>query len=265
MFADLPPEILQQIIKYNLSGDLQSLRSCSLVCWRWRHATLPTLMAKVVVRYRRQVSADDVLDSVPFLARYMRHLVVSTASCTLKSLLETTEANSLFCALIVALPYFTRVSRMTLTDDAMFSVLTIHPQAKLSNISHFTVYRAGEDLPIRIIRAFPHLRVLHFIGVSLDFHDIIDDLTSDPTGTQTPIPIIEELALQLAPGPFEIFMKWASHTKTLDFSQLKTLKISISDGERETSRFTKQLVPLVVGPTYKLWTFTSTVSLFKLK
>ena len=67
----------------------------------------------------------------------------------------------------------------------------------------------------------------------------------DPSDTDAPIPVLEELALQLSPSPFDTFVKWACRTKMLDFSQLKTLKISMSDGEAEKQCFLTQLVPLV--------------------
>jgi len=202
-------------------------------------------MSKVAVGQRPQVTADDVQTFAQFLSRYMRHLIVRTSSYFLKSQVEAQEANRLLNALLAAIPSFIQISRMTLTGDAMFTVFSSHPEIKLPNISHFTVYRAGEVFPIKTIYTFTNLRVLHFIGVSLDFNDTSADSNCDPSEIEAPIPLLEELALQLAGGPFAIFMEWVGRRKALDLSHLKTLKISISDSEPEKRWFTKQLVPLV--------------------
>jgi len=189
-------------------------------------------------------TAKDIHESVPFLSRYLRHLVVSTSAYLLRSEdANRASFDAVFYALITSIPHFTRLSRISLTGDAMFKLLS-STQVDLSNISHFTVYRPGRILQIKTIRAFTHLRVLHLIGISLDPNEAAIAWSRDPSDTN-PIPVLEELALQLAPIPFDIFVNWVCRTETLDFSQLKTLKISTGDGEAERKCFLNHLAPLV--------------------
>ena len=252
MSADLPTEVLQQIIENHLAGGPTIwLKSCSLVCWQWRRVTLPVLMAKVVLTsiptghriHGCHVSAKDVRQFAPFLSQYVRHIAVSTVILQFKNELDLHEANDLFHALLDVIPDFARLSKMTLTGDAMLEILA--NGARLPSISHFTGYRLGTGFPIKVIGAFTNLRVLHLIGMSFDLHDVAAEWNRDPSNINTPIPVLEELALQLSPGPFDIFVRWACRTKMLDFSQLKTLKISMSDGEAEKHCFLTHLAPLV--------------------
>ena len=243
MFADLPAELLQQIIERHLAGDSRSLKSCSLVCWQWRHITLPVLMSKVAMTSGGQLTADDLHDAIPFLSQYLRHLIVSAPFHLLRGDEDANEANGhgLLYAILAVAPQFTHLSRISLTGDAMFKLLS-STQADLSNICHFTVYRPDRTLPIKTITAFTHLRVLHLIGISLDLSEAAIEWSRNPCETNASVPVLEELALQLSPKMFDIFVQWACRTKMLDFSQLKTIKLSTADGEAETDC---QLAPLV--------------------
>ena len=253
MPIDLPTEVLQQIVENHLAGGpTKWLKYCSLVCWQWRHVTLPVLMSKVVLTSvwtdhppgGRLATAQDVQQFAPFLSQYVRHIVVSTASQQLRDDLDLHEANDLFFAMLDVIPDFARLSRMTLSGDAILKILG-SGGTRLPNIYHFTVYRTGTTLPTKAIGTFTNLRILHLIGVSFNLNDVSAEWNRDPSELNLPIPVIEELALQLAVNPFVTFVKWACRTKMLDFSQLKILKISMSDSEAERQCFVDELVPLV--------------------
>ncbi|KZT66114.1 hypothetical protein DAEQUDRAFT_730608 [Daedalea quercina L-15889] len=157
----LPLELCDHILCF-LSDDLATLASCSLTCRAWlpttRALTFRTLVVASEGSYRR---AERMLADHPHLTRCVRELHIAGAS-----LVVYRSFSELF-ALVPSLPRLKhlRLHHWAFLGDQIASNRTPpSPRAMFVSVRELTlhiVYPRALDL-VRLIRACPNLRALHF-------------------------------------------------------------------------------------------------------
>ena len=244
--AALPPEILQQIIGIHLSDHLISLKACSLVSWSWRYSTLPTLFSRISVAFAhgglgRQLSSALANEVASFLSRRLRYISIDCFS-------PCGGVEDLDQVVIDLLPCFTQLSRLTILNsidrggEPAFMRALAQARTSFSNITYFTLYRPGWPFYVEVLEAFTQLRVLHLIGINIQYTRL---KTSDG-GPQMDVyaPHLQELGLQLATECFVDLVHWFQEMKRIDLSKMKILKISMSDSNEEIRYLVDRLFAL---------------------
>jgi len=234
--ADLPPELLQQIIGTHLSDHLPSLKACSLVSWNWRYSTLPTLFSKISVTFAhgglgRQLSSALVNQVAPFLSKWLRYISIDCFS-------PYGGVEDLNQVVIALLPRFPHISRLTILNtvdrggEPAFVRALARARTSFSNITYFTLYRPGWPFYVEVLEAFTQLRILHLIGINIQYTRL-ETSDGDPPQMDVYAPHLQELGLQLATECFVDLVHWFHERKKIDLSEMKILKISMSDGDEE--------------------------------
>ena len=245
--ADLPFELLQQIIETHFANHLPSLKACSLVSWSWRLATLPTLFSKISITFAhgglgRQLSSALAQEVPPFLSKSLRYILIDCFS----TYGGAEDLDKVVIDLLPRFPHLCRLSILNSVDrggEPDFVRVLAKERTSFSNITYFTLHRPGWPFYLETLEAFTQLRVLHLIGINIQYKRP-ETSDGDIPEMAASAPRLQELGLQLAAECFVDLVQWFLEGKKIDLTEMKVLRISMSDGNGEVRCLVDRLVPI---------------------
>jgi len=253
MFGNLPPEILHRIIQNHVSDDLKSLKRCSLVCWEWRHITLPLLLSKITLSlwngrpFGGKLTLETARTAAPLLARWSRHIVIDflyvdeDEENLENHILEIISRLRRLTHLSIHHDHYPDWSRLPEETDSLPHLLLqalVAERNVLSKITHLALHGIGWPIQLETLApALPNLIYLDVqsikVGYTTSDAQEPNDHDLSTTAEKTRPARIRELAILLTDEYLPAFAQWVVSCREIDFTEIEVLKISTFETEPE--------------------------------